>query len=46
MIPDLIRNKDFTSAIIITLKLNLNIKKLITKIPIEYSKAVVSELEP
>ena len=34
MIPDLIRTKDFTSAIIIALKLNLNIRKLITKIPI------------
>lgn len=46
MIPELIQNKDFTSALLVALKLNINARKLLTKIPAEYVKATVSELEP
>jgi hypothetical protein len=46
MIPELINNKDFTSALLVALKLNINGRKLLTKIPAEYVKAVVCELEP
>jgi selenophosphate synthase len=33
MIPELIQNKDYTSALLIALKLNINARKLLTKIP-------------
>lgn len=46
MIPELIQKKDFTSALLITLKLNLNARKLLMKIPAEHVKAIVCELEP
>ena len=46
MIPELVSRKDFTSAVLVELKLNMNIRKLIKKIPAQYVKAVVGELEP
>lgn len=46
MIPELISNKDFTSALLVALKLNTDARKLLKKIPVEYVKAVVCELEP
>jgi hypothetical protein len=46
MIPELIRNRDFTSALLIALKLNINARKLLTKIPAEHVKSTVCELEP
>lgn len=44
MIPELVKDKDYTSALLITLKLNLNARKLLTKIPAEHVKAIVCEL--
>lgn len=46
MILELITNKDFTSALLVALKLNINVRKLLKKIPAEYVKAIVCELEP
>lgn len=46
MLPGLISNKDFTSAVLVGLKLNVNIRKLIRKIPNQYVKSIVGELEP
>lgn len=34
MIPQLIINKDYTSALLVSLKLNINARKLLSKIPI------------
>lgn len=45
LIPELIANQDYSSALLVTLKLNLNLKKLLKKIPIEFVKVVASELE-
>lgn len=46
MIPELVAKNDFTSALLVALKLNINPRKLIKKIPIEYVKSVSNELEP
>lgn len=42
MIPEMIHNKDYTSALLVALKLNLNVRKLLAKIPIEHAKAIIS----
>ena len=44
LIPQLIAKKDFTSAVLVALKLNLNMRKLVRKIPSQFVKAVVNEL--
>jgi hypothetical protein len=44
MIPEFLRNKDYTSAVLVTLKLNVDIRKLIRKIPGQYVKAIIGEL--
>lgn len=44
MIPELIKNKDYTSALLVSLKLNINARKLLAKVPIEHVKAIVCEL--
>jgi hypothetical protein len=44
MIPELISRKDYTSAVLVALKLNMNIRKLITKIPSHFVKAIIAEL--
>jgi hypothetical protein len=46
MIPELIQKKDYTSALLVALKLNINARKLLAKIPIEHVKAIVCEFEP
>jgi hypothetical protein len=46
MISELIRDKNFTSALLVALKLNMDARKLLTKIPVGYVKAIVCELEP
>jgi len=45
MLPELINRKDYTSAVLVALKLNMNIRKLITKIPNQFVKAIVAEIE-
>lgn len=44
MIPKLLLDKDFTSALLVALKLSLNVRKLLAKISIEHVKAIVCEL--
>ena len=46
IIPELIKSKDFTSAVLVALKLNLDMRKLVRKIPVQYANAVTGELEP
>ena len=45
LIPELIESKNYTSAILVALKLNMSVKALLKKIPIQYSKATISEME-
>lgn len=46
MIPQFISEQDYTSAVLVGLKLNLNIRKLIKKIPVQFASSVIGELEP
>jgi hypothetical protein len=46
MLPELIVKKDYTSAVLVSLKLNLNIRKLIKKIPAQDVNSIMAELEP
>jgi len=45
IIPALVNNKDYTSALLVALKLNLNIRTLLRKIPIQHVNSTVGELE-
>lgn len=39
------QNKEYASAILVVLKLNLNLKKLLQKIPIKFIKQTINETE-
>lgn len=46
IIPEFIKNQDYTSALLVALKLNINIRKLLRKIPAQHIHSIMAELEP
>jgi hypothetical protein len=45
MLPELHAKKEFSSFIIVGLKLNINIRKLLSKIPLQYLNQTLAEIE-
>jgi hypothetical protein len=45
MLPELHVKKEFSSFIIVGLKLNINIRKLLSKIPLQYLNQTLAEIE-